>query len=350
MSKHSRSRSPFGALVEPRLDDFLAELERAAGAPRFAQRTRRILDQAILSGARRPIASRHVTYAALELSEPFDDLRAATDTVVCGVSLEGERLGALTLPVCDGVVPAAIVADAVAARFGWQILGRFLDATVYRELEVREDGVYRGDVLLDPGAAAVDHDRIGWTVLLQELWNRPGSTGAQLYDPSVADEAAQREAEDTRRRQLAAIPSPSGPSVMVRPGQGKTFDQFQTEDGECRQLAAQRSGGGTHRGGNQDGCHPGGAGGRAMTSIPPSDRGFRSWRGATRGCGRIRASYVLLLTCHIRIWSGCFVRTICAAAAWKRRLSSLRGLLPNHTVRGWNESGALSIPPLPSNC
>ena len=87
-------------------------------------------------------------------------------------------------------MPAAIVADAVAARFGWQILGRFLDATVYRELEVREDGVYRGDVLLDPGAAAVDHDRIGWTVLLQELWNRPGSTGAQLYDPSVADEAA----------------------------------------------------------------------------------------------------------------------------------------------------------------
>lgn len=32
--------------------------------------------------------------------------------------------------------------------------------------------------------------------------------------------------------------APTGPSVMVLPGTGKTMDQFQAEDGRCRQVAA----------------------------------------------------------------------------------------------------------------
>jgi hypothetical protein len=35
---------------------------------------------------------------------------------------------------------------------------------------------------------------------------------------------------------------PSGPSVMVLPGTGKSFEQFQTDDLVCRQWAAQRTG------------------------------------------------------------------------------------------------------------
>lgn len=35
---------------------------------------------------------------------------------------------------------------------------------------------------------------------------------------------------------------PSGPSVMVLPGQGKGFDQFQSDDFGCRQWAAQQTG------------------------------------------------------------------------------------------------------------
>jgi hypothetical protein len=38
------------------------------------------------------------------------------------------------------------------------------------------------------------------------------------------------------------VTMPSGPSVMVLPGQGKTFEQFQGEDAICRQWAAQRLG------------------------------------------------------------------------------------------------------------
>ena len=35
---------------------------------------------------------------------------------------------------------------------------------------------------------------------------------------------------------------PSGPGVMVLPGNGKTFDQFRFDDGDCRQFAAMQSG------------------------------------------------------------------------------------------------------------
>lgn len=43
---------------------------------------------------------------------------------------------------------------------------------------------------------------------------------------------------------LAACASvPSGPSVMVLPGSGKSFDQFRVDDYECRQYAHLQSGG-----------------------------------------------------------------------------------------------------------
>jgi outer membrane lipoprotein SlyB len=35
---------------------------------------------------------------------------------------------------------------------------------------------------------------------------------------------------------------PTGPSVMVMPGAGKSFDEFQMDDAVCRQWAAQRNG------------------------------------------------------------------------------------------------------------
>ena len=35
---------------------------------------------------------------------------------------------------------------------------------------------------------------------------------------------------------------PSGPSVMVLPGNGKNFEQFQTDDAVCRQWALQQTG------------------------------------------------------------------------------------------------------------
>jgi hypothetical protein len=43
-----------------------------------------------------------------------------------------------------------------------------------------------------------------------------------------------------------ATPPPSGPSVMVLPGSGKSFDQFRFDDNECRTFAFAQIGGKTN--------------------------------------------------------------------------------------------------------
>ena len=40
-----------------------------------------------------------------------------------------------------------------------------------------------------------------------------------------------------------AVAPPPGPSVMAMPGQGKSFEAFQQDDGYCRQAAAVSTGG-----------------------------------------------------------------------------------------------------------
>src|SRR4051794_3651943 len=40
-----------------------------------------------------------------------------------------------------------------------------------------------------------------------------------------------------------AAPIPAGPSVMVMPAQGKSFEEFQQDDAVCRQYASQQIGG-----------------------------------------------------------------------------------------------------------
>src|SRR5258708_24168337 len=41
----------------------------------------------------------------------------------------------------------------------------------------------------------------------------------------------------------ACVSVPSGPSVMVLPGTGKSFDQFRADDRDCRQFAYSQVGG-----------------------------------------------------------------------------------------------------------
>ncbi|MDV6345670.1 YMGG-like glycine zipper-containing protein [Nitrosomonas sp. Is37] len=45
----------------------------------------------------------------------------------------------------------------------------------------------------------------------------------------------------------ACVLMPSGPSVMVLPGVGKSFDQFRSDDYQCKQYASQQGGGQTTR-------------------------------------------------------------------------------------------------------
>ena len=64
---------------------------------------------------------------------------SAVDRLRVRVRLGHHVFGVIELPVCDGVVSAFVLRDAIADRFAWPLLGRFFERTLYRDVEFRRD-------------------------------------------------------------------------------------------------------------------------------------------------------------------------------------------------------------------
>ncbi|MEG3941724.1 sulfotransferase [Microcoleus sp. S36b_A3] len=117
--------------------------------------------------------------AVVEVSEPISDIYTLQicDRLHCTIQLEGIKLGVVELPVCDGIVAGAVLADAIAAQFAWQILDR------YFQRNRCEKGNRLWETLLQPLRAK--HD---WALFLQELWGRSHWHLDDFYKPEIAEE------------------------------------------------------------------------------------------------------------------------------------------------------------------
>jgi peptidoglycan/xylan/chitin deacetylase (PgdA/CDA1 family)/2-polyprenyl-3-methyl-5-hydroxy-6-metoxy-1,4-benzoquinol methylase len=140
----------------------------------------------------------------IEITEPIPDIiiPARVERILCTLFIQGEYLGTLSLPACDEVVPSYILSDAIARDFAWQILGHFFRHTVYKDLRI--ESLWKNERIL-AGKFPEDncefwsqlHDRIGWTVFLQEIWALPDWSGWQFYDPHNENgNAIRRRVED----------------------------------------------------------------------------------------------------------------------------------------------------------
>jgi peptidoglycan/xylan/chitin deacetylase (PgdA/CDA1 family)/trans-aconitate methyltransferase len=188
-----------------------AEHSREQGRPKPPSEDRRA-EQAPVK------ATRH--RSVIDVTEPIRDVIAPVpaERLRCLVKAGEEDVGSLDLPVCDGFVPGYVIADAIAAEFAWQILGLYFERTLYDCLTVKREGaevsLWRGRVRLTE-ALPIDerslrqqaHDRVGWTIFLQELWGCPEWPASSFYDgngfraseplQSVADGWATIEVSDT---------------------------------------------------------------------------------------------------------------------------------------------------------
>ncbi|MEG5066871.1 sulfotransferase [Microcoleus sp. B3-A4] len=118
----------------------------------------------------------------VEVSEPIADIcdiPQICDRLSCTIKLEGIKLGIIELPICDGMVAASVLADAVAAQFAWQILDRFFQRNRC------EKGNKLWETLLEPL-----HPKHDWTLFLQELWGRPHWHLEDFYKPEIAEEVS----------------------------------------------------------------------------------------------------------------------------------------------------------------
>ena len=87
----------------------------------------------------------------------------------------------------------------------------------------------------------------------------------------------------------ATVP-PSGPSVMVLPGSGKSFDQFRADDFECRQFASNQIGGGTAEQASTDSGVKSAAVGTAVGAVAGGLIGGRQGAAVGAGTGLIVGS------------------------------------------------------------
>jgi len=106
-----------------------------------------------------------------------------------------DDLGEIVLPICDGRIDPEMLANAIAATFGWTILGRYFARHVYprltrEEIERRMSNEASGlPASLRSGEPAL-HDAIGWSSLLVALWGDCEDLYAPL--PEIQSDAADR--------------------------------------------------------------------------------------------------------------------------------------------------------------
>ncbi len=87
-----------------------------------------------------------------------------------------------------------------------------------------------------------------------------------------------------------ATPPPSGPSVMVLPGSGKSFDQFRFDDNECRQYSSQAIGGTTVADAQSNSAAKSAAIGTVIGAAAGGLMGGRSGAGVGAGVGLLGGS------------------------------------------------------------
>ncbi|MCC5636469.1 glycosyltransferase [Nostoc sp. CHAB 5844] len=187
---------------------FLTALEKQSLAPALTRRVWIRLENLILdhSTTPRPVTVGSTYAVAVEVTEPILDITApaTTERLHCHVSVAGQRLGSLILPICDGFVASYVLQDAIAAKFAWEILGHFFHQTIYPQLTIKTSAagssVWRGSLCLadnlpsdEQSLKSVLHDRIGWTVFLQELWQRPHWPESYFYTSHLGKKTILRE-------------------------------------------------------------------------------------------------------------------------------------------------------------
>jgi peptidoglycan/xylan/chitin deacetylase (PgdA/CDA1 family)/SAM-dependent methyltransferase len=143
--------------------------------------------------------------SVIDITEPIPDVLAPApaERLQCVVKAAGKRVGRLDLPICDGFVPAYVIADAIAAEFAWQILGLFFERTLYKTLTVRHEeaglSLWRESLRLTEALPTDErslreqqHDRVGWLIFLQEIWGHPDWPASHFYDGEAFGEAGPR--------------------------------------------------------------------------------------------------------------------------------------------------------------
>jgi Glycosyl transferase family 2 len=142
--------------ILPVMTDFLQELAQRLGMPDLTKAVLGFLEWKILwaSSPLFPMSIGDSHGVSLDITQTIPDIISNVDRLCCFVNIAGESLGELELPIGQGQVSAAVLADVIAGEYFWWILGRFFQC---------------------------DDDSLQWERFLQELFNQPDRDLAWFY-------------------------------------------------------------------------------------------------------------------------------------------------------------------------
>ena len=128
----------------------------------------------------RPLTDEIAQKERVEITEPIVDIFAplSVERLLCRVEMEGEYLGNVELPFCDGVVSGFVLADAIATKFYWSIIYRFFE------------GKIGGKPInfIDLLTKNQQFKKI-WQVFLQDIWGKPDWSLKNFYNPKHLETA-----------------------------------------------------------------------------------------------------------------------------------------------------------------
>lgn len=125
----------------------------------------------------KPVKSGIMYLERVEITRPLVGIcpPAPAQRLYCTVEFNGEQLGNVELPVIDGRVDRWVLADAIATQFAWEILGAFFQQTLWQGEE--------------KAIAQALYNEQGWTLFLQDIWQRPDWPADRFYDDQYGEEA-----------------------------------------------------------------------------------------------------------------------------------------------------------------
>lgn len=98
------------------------------------------------------------------------------------VKCKNKLAGTIELEVKNNTVSAAEIRDAIAAKFSWTILQQFFSETVYPfvklDKRLAKQNLSEQEI----------HDKSGWKIFLQQLWQKPDWDEGMFYDPFSSKE------------------------------------------------------------------------------------------------------------------------------------------------------------------
>lgn len=193
--------------VHRRLAEFVGAVGAFTKDHWFALSMRQTLDELILKNGTEhdELQVGHTRVTRPPLDGPVADVPLGdADRLMIAPRGLDDHDSPLVVPVDGPVAPAVVVADALAAEHGWEILRRHFAATVYPSLTVqrgervsaRRGPAALGDTPLAPEAGPDQelHSAAGWTVLLQEVWGRPDWERARFYARGEREDRDDRDA------------------------------------------------------------------------------------------------------------------------------------------------------------